>query len=133
MVRPIGDFIRTLRASEVRVSVAEAVEAHEVAAIIGFADRTLLKDALSLTLAKTVDEKDRFSESFDLFFSRDQFTGKDLGTDITKTTRFNETQTGNALADMLLRNDREGLAAAMEQAGREVRVTNIRFRTQVNF
>ena len=63
-----------LRASEVRISVAEAMEAHEVAAHVGFSDRTLLKDALSLTLAKTVIEKQRFDESFELFFSRDQFT-----------------------------------------------------------
>ena len=51
----------------------------------------------------------RFDESFDLFFSRDQFT-----TTITKPRDASEPQadTGNDLADMLLNNDREGLAAA---------------------
>ena len=69
-MRPLENFIRALRAREVRISVIEAMEAHEVLANLGFADRTLLKDALSLTLAKTVIEKQRFDESFDLFFSR---------------------------------------------------------------
>ena len=53
-MRPLENFIRALRAREVRISVIEAMEAHEVLANLGFADRTLLKDALSLTLAKTV-------------------------------------------------------------------------------
>ena len=129
-MRPLENFIRALRAREVRISVIEAMEAHEVLANLGFADRTLLKDALSLTLAKTVIEKQRFDESFDLFFSRDQFT-----TTITKPRDASEPQadTGNDLADMLLNNDREGLAAAMEDASRKAGIRNIRFRTQVNF
>ena len=129
-MRPLENFIRALRAREVRISVIEAMEAHEVLANLGFADRTLLKDALSLTLAKTVIEKQRFDESFDLFFSRDQFT-----TTITPPRGASEPQadTGNDLADMLLNNDREGLAAAMEDASRKAGIKNIRFRTQVNF
>ena len=129
-MRPLENFIRALRAREVRISVIEAMEAHEVLANLGFADRTLLKDALSLTLAKTVIEKQRFNESFDLFFSRDQFN-----TTITKPSDASEPQadTGNDLADMLLNNDREGLAAAMEDASRKAGIRNIRFRTQVNF
>ena len=71
--RPLEDFVRALRAADVRVSVAEAMEAHEVVAQIGYGDRTLLKNALGLTVAKTLEEKDRFSEAFDLFFTRNQF------------------------------------------------------------
>ena len=133
MVRLIEEFIRTLRASEVRVSVAEAIEANEAVATIGFADRTLLKNALALILAKTVDEKRCFSESFDLFFSRDQFADKKISLESQGKSNFNEKSTGNELADMLLSNDREGLAIAIERAAHEVGVTNIRFRTQVNF
>lgn len=138
MTRPLEDFIRALRAAEIRVSVAEALEAHEVAAHIGFADRVLLKDALSLTLAKTRAEKQRFDDSFDLFFSRDQFSANpeepDPGSDdAAGTPDVPPPETGNPLADMLLADDRENLAAAMEQAGRDVGVGDIRFRTQVNF
>jgi len=136
--RQLEDFIRSLRAAEVRVSVAEAMEAHEVVAHVGYADRGLLKDSLSLTLAKTVGEKQRFNDSFDLFFARDQFVAReDAGGgadgEAADENTDQQPETGNDLADMLLNDDREGLAAAMEQAGRDAGVGTIRFRTQVNF
>ena len=130
MQRPIEDFIRAVRAAEVRVSVAEAMEAHEVVATVGYGDRLLLKDALGLTLAKTVQEKERFSETFDLFFSRDQFTSTDSSEDKADEP---PPETGNDLADMLFANDRQALAAAMERAARDSGINNVRFRTQVNF
>ena len=133
MVRPLEDFIRALRAAEVRVSVAEAMEAHEVTAHLGFADRTLLKDGLSLTLAKTFNEKQRFDDSFELFFTRDQFHNITAKPGDANDAPEPQDNTGNDLADMLLNDDREGLAAAMEDAGRAAGVGNIRFRTQVNF
>jgi len=133
MVRPLEDFIRALRAAEVRVSVAEAMEAHEVTAHLGFADRTLLKDGLSLTLAKTFNEKQRFDDSFELFFTRDQFRNITAKPGDANDAPEPQDNTGNDLADMLLNDDREGLAAAMEDAGRAAGVGNIRFRTQVNF
>ena len=133
MVRPLEDFIRALRAAEVRVSVAEAMEAHEVTAHLGFADRTLLKDGLSLTLAKTFNEKQRFDDSFELFFARDQFHNITAKPGDANDAPEPQDNTGNDLADMLLNDDREGLAAAMEDAGRAAGVGNIRFRTQVNF
>ena len=133
MVRPLEDFIRALRAAEVRVSVAEAMEAHEVTAHLGFADRTLLKDGLSLTLAKTFNEKQRFDDSFELFFTRDQFHNITAKPGDANDAPEPQDNTGNDLADMLLNDDREGLAAAMEDAGRAAGVGNIRFRTQINF
>ena len=133
MVRPLEDFIRALRAAEVRVSVAEAMEAHEVTAHLGFADRTLLKDGLSLTLAKTFNEKQRFDDSFELFFARDQFHNITAKPGDANDAPEPQDNTGNDLADMLLNDDREGLAAAMEDAGRAAGVGNIRFRTQINF
>ena len=133
MVRPLEDFIRALRAAEVRVSVAEAMEAHEVAAHLGFADRTLLKDGLSLTLAKTFNEKQRFDDSFELFFARDQFHNITAKPGDANDAPEPQDSTGNDLADMLLNDDREGLATAMEDAGRAAGVGKIRFRTQINF
>lgn len=126
--RPLEDFIRALRASEVRVSVAEAMEAHEVAATFGFGDRRLLKDALSITVAKTLGEKARFDETFDLFFARDQFTAPAEPPEAPAAS-----ETGNGLADMMLSGDREALAAAMEAAARDIGAGNIRFATQVSF
>ena len=150
MQRPIEDFIRALRAADVRVSIAEAMEAHEVVATFGYHDRTLLKDALALTLAKTVLEKERYSETFDLFFKRDQFfapensdespnenqdenSDEHLGRNADQEDGSPLSETGNALADMMLSGDREGLAAAMEAAGQAAGVGNVRYFTQVNF
>lgn len=133
MQRPLEEFIRALRAADVRVSVAEAMEAHEVVAAVGYRDRGLLKDALALTVAKTVAEKDRFSQSFDLFFARDQFVAaaeEETGDDISQEL---PSSTGTPLADMLLSGDRQGLAAAMEAAAQDAGVGNVRFFTQINF
>ncbi len=77
MQHALEDFLRALRASEVRVSPAEAIDAHRAAAEVGFADRRLLKDALCVTLAKSGEEVDRFEACFDTFFTRREFTGAD--------------------------------------------------------
>ena len=133
MTKSLREFIWALRAAEVRVSVSEAIEAHQVAECVGFENKAVFRDALSLALAKTVDEKQRYFECFDLFFARNQFAHDHLEIKATNADANDNTSTGNKLADMLLQNDREKLALSMEQAGREVGITNIRFRTQINF
>ena len=45
--------------------------------VVGYADRTVLKDTLGLVLAKTPDEKALFDECFDLYFKRDGFAPDD--------------------------------------------------------
>ena len=67
----IEDFIKALRASEVRVSPAEAIDAHRTLMEVGYADRTLVKDALCIALAKTEDEVARFDDCFETYFTRD--------------------------------------------------------------
>ena len=64
-------LLRAARGAGVRISVAEAIDGFNVADAVGFADRTLLKDSLSPTLAKTVEEKELFERTFDRYFSRD--------------------------------------------------------------
>jgi uncharacterized protein len=61
-------FISALRKTELSVSPAETLDALAVVRHVGIDDRTLLRDALRLTLAKTVDEKERFDACFDRFF-----------------------------------------------------------------
>ncbi|MGH6958248.1 MAG: hypothetical protein ACREEW_16405, partial [Caulobacteraceae bacterium] len=65
------DFIKALRASEVRVSPAEAIDAHRALMEIGYADRALVKDSLCVALAKTREEVARFDACFDAYFTRD--------------------------------------------------------------
>lgn len=65
------NFIQVLRANEIRVSPAETLDAMDVAAKLGYADRSLLRDGLSMTLAKTPEEELIFLKCFDRFFQQD--------------------------------------------------------------
>jgi hypothetical protein len=119
--RALEDFVRALRAFEVRVSPAEAIDAHRAAMEVGFADRALLRDALAVTLAKSAEEVERFEVCFDTFFAREEFTGPGGG----------EASAAEAdLADMLLSGDQAALAQAMEAAAGRARAGDIQISTQ---
>ncbi|HZZ86922.1 MAG TPA: VWA domain-containing protein [Caulobacteraceae bacterium] len=131
----IEEFIKALRASEVRVSPAEAIDAHRALLEIGYADRTLMRDALCVTLAKSEAEVDRFDEVFDAFFTRDAFRPQ------SRTSRPSdgpaaggspESPSDLPLAQMLLEGDTIGLNQAMEAAARSARSTDVRLNTQRN-
>lgn len=64
----ISDFVRILRAADIRVSPAETLDAAEIFSTIGFDDRQILKNALGQTLAKTEMEKLAFDEAFESYF-----------------------------------------------------------------
>ncbi|MDZ7783707.1 MAG: VWA domain-containing protein [Halioglobus sp.] len=63
-------FVQVLRSHDVRVSPAETLDAVDVAAALGYADRDLLRDGLAMTLAKTPEEEAVFLQCFDRFFSQ---------------------------------------------------------------
>ncbi|MEE4302103.1 MAG: VWA domain-containing protein [Pseudomonadales bacterium] len=73
MERTLANFIRALRASEVRISTAETLDAFRTAEIVGWRDRAALKEALAVTLPKTRDEKEAFDACFDTFFRFEAF------------------------------------------------------------
>jgi len=131
MQATIEDFIKALRASEVRVSPAEASDAHRALLEIGYDDRTLLKDALCIALAKTEDEVERFDECFDAYFTRDEFRGKPAAQGQMSA----DEAAGAAelpLAELLLEGDQVSLAQMMEQAADRARATDVRLNTQRN-
>ena len=64
----IADFLRILRAADIQVSPAEAIDAAAVIDEIGMGDRMLLKHALGHSLAKTEYEKQAFDECFESYF-----------------------------------------------------------------
>ena len=68
----IADFLRILRAADIQVSPAEAIDAAAVIDAIGMSDRTMLKHALGHTLAKTEFEKTAFDECFESYFTPPQ-------------------------------------------------------------
>lgn len=73
MSEVLGDFIRALRAADIRVSTSESIDAGKVVSLIGFDDRRTLRNALAQVLAKSEDEKQAFGETFDTYFSFEQF------------------------------------------------------------
>ena len=125
MQRPLEDFLRSLRDNEVAVSPAEAIDAHRAVVDVGYADRTLLRDALCVTLAKGEDEVARFERCFDTFFQRDASAQSDPPSSFAE-------QAASDLASQVLRGDEAAISQAMEAAAAEVGVGNIRLATQRN-
>jgi uncharacterized protein with von Willebrand factor type A (vWA) domain len=65
----LTSFIRALRNADVRISTAETLDALSAVQLVGYGDRRLLKESLSLVLPKTQLEKASFDTCFDQFFS----------------------------------------------------------------
>ncbi|HYM29875.1 MAG TPA: VWA domain-containing protein [Candidatus Cybelea sp.] len=141
MSEPIIRFLQAARSAGIRVSVAESIDTYKALDLVGFADRQILKDTLSLVMAKTRDEKQLFEECFELYFARDSFMGDQSGKRDGGSDR-EENQSGDPsggegmgsgpLSQMLMQGDRAGLSAAMEAAAGHVGVSDIRFFTQTN-
>jgi hypothetical protein len=142
---PLRRFFQVARGTGLRVSAAEGIDAARAVDLVGFEDRTLLKDTLGLILAKTPDEKALYDEAFELYFRRDEFarSGDDSGD--AEDTEAGSPQRGamvggegmggsggQSLGQLLESDDRAALAAEMEKAAREAGVENIRFFTQKN-
>ena len=139
MQETLEDFFRALRAADIPVSPAEAIDAHRAVDSVGYGDRVLLKDTLCVALAKSADESYRFDDCFDLFFRREEFRGD--GSDDPEN---GDAEQGRAplpegipeelqkseLLQMLADDNREALAQRMEQAAREAGAMNIRYVTQ---
>jgi len=64
----IADFMRVLRASDIRVSPAEAIDVAAVIDMMGLGERALLKHALGHAVAKTEEEKLAFEACFEAYF-----------------------------------------------------------------
>ena len=124
MQRTLEDFLRSLRDNEVAVSPAEAIDAHRALIDVGYADRTLLRDALCVTLAKGEDEVTRFEHCFDTFFRRDA--------PAPNGTMIAPPENAPDLVGQVLEGDEAALAQAMEAAGAQVGAGNIRLSTQRN-
>ncbi|NKB58951.1 MAG: VWA domain-containing protein [Alphaproteobacteria bacterium] len=131
MQETLENFLRALRSMEVRVSPAEAIDAHCTVDSVGYGDRTLLKDALCVALAKTEEEVERFDDCFEMFFARDEFRDCD---DESSMDEISDADSDlieeQPLAEMLLGGSETEMAQAMEQAANDAGVANIRFSTQ---
>ncbi|MFN8421064.1 MAG: VWA domain-containing protein [Anaerolineae bacterium] len=68
MDQRIVEFVRTLRASGIRISVAESYDAMNAIDKIGVFDRDVFRHALRSTLVKEADDIESFEHFFPLFF-----------------------------------------------------------------
>jgi uncharacterized protein with von Willebrand factor type A (vWA) domain len=131
MQQPLENFLRALRAMEIQVSPAEAIDAHCTVDSVGYADRTLLKDALCVALAKTEEEVERFDDCFEMFFAREEFREQDESHSSEPISDAeSELVEEQPLAEMLLGGNETEMAQAMEQAANDAGVANIRYSTQ---
>ena len=143
MTQVLVNFIKALRAADVRVSTAESIDAAAALDCVGFAERPLLKEALSQVLAKTPDDKARFYACFDRFFTFEQVRGGDSDAADDEDARDNASAAaaGNGpgaaadggaggLVELLESGDSAALQQAMASAARNVQLQNIRMFTQ---
>lgn len=68
MDQVLGDFVRLLRRSGLRVSTAEGLDALAAVASVGLSERSVVRDALRSTLIKDAEDVDGFERLFDLYF-----------------------------------------------------------------
>ncbi len=115
------------------MSPTESIDAGETLALMGYADRALLRDGLAATLAKTANETRLFNETFERFFRFDPFTEPDAAKNATGPA---PPQPGNApgegsnLLSILQRNNRAELQMRLAEAARRVGLDDIRLFTQ---
>ena len=133
MQRTLENFLRALRAVDVRVSPAEAIDAHRAVQTVGYGDRELFRDALCTTLAKTAEEVARFETCFDTFFRRDELhlPPPDEAEPDAAPPPPGEGE-DSELGQMLLSGDVAGLEQAMELAGERAGAAVIRLSSQRN-
>jgi len=128
MEQVLCNLVVALRGSGVRISPSETMDALAAASLVGFQERGVLRDALSVALAKSRTEKEIFTDCFDRFFSPDGFSTPGATPPLAADAAPNETD--SPLSQMLLEGDRAGLSMAMREAADQADIAGITFFTQ---
>ena len=136
-------FFRAARGAGVHVSPAESIDAMRAVSKVGFEERSVLRDTLLLTLAKSEDEKKALGACFDLFFSQPEPSQPNDAPTAPEAANENQAQTQGAqpagggqsqnlgpLAQTLLSQDAAELAARFANAANAAGLSDIRFFTQ---
>ncbi|MGZ5224247.1 MAG: vWA domain-containing protein [Burkholderiales bacterium] len=141
---PLRRFLQVARGAGLRISAAEGIDAARAVDLIGFSDRTILKETLGAVLAKTIDEKMVFEETFDLYFQRHEFSEANdaqpkRGVETQDTRQWTPDASrgvggsgAQSLSELLESDDRAALAVAMESAAHAAGIEKIRYLTQKN-
>ena len=125
MVDFLRDFIHILRSSDLRVSTSESIDAMNVVSEVGLDDKSLLKNSLSFSLAKTLREKEIFNKCFDSFFEENYEEGIELD------DHNNIENTQKNLEELYKNSDKTSLMTAMALAARDANLQDIKLFTQV--
>ena len=138
MVDFLRDFIHILRSSDLRVSTSESIDAMNIVSEVGLDDKSLLKDSLSFSLAKTLREKEIFNKCFDNFFEENYMNlkGEKLPQenhqeDIELDDLNNIENTQKNLEELYKSSDKTSLMTAMALAARDANLQDIKLFTQV--
>ncbi len=155
MQNTLEDFFKALRGSDLEVSLNAQVDAARATQLVGWRERDLLKSALGATLAKSEPDRAIFDETFERFFRFDSFGTQAKARDPAVSTPVPDApsdlpqQSGNGqgqggpggcqgsggqgLSQLLLAGDSATLSRRMQQAAREVGLTDIWFFTQKGY
>ena len=137
MERTLTNYIRALRSAGAGVSTTEAIDAARCMDVVGYGDRALMKTALGAVLAKSVEEKELHDRLFDLYFRREVTTDQPSDAEDSPSDPNGQDDANGDAADRFMQMaenpDSSRTAMAMEQAGAEVGVDNIRFASQASF
>ena len=129
MEHVLCDLIVALRGSGVRISPSETMDALQAASLVGLQERSVLRDALSVALAKSRAEKEILAACFDQFFSLDGFVAPGVESPPVSSAAAPD-RLDSPLARMLLSGDPAGLSMAMREAADKAEITGIFFFTQ---
>ncbi len=141
MQQTLEDFYKVVRAAGVNISPSDSIETSRTVTLVGYRDRSILKSAFEVSLAKSLPEQDIVAECFDRFFYFNAFdTIEQLGHEQKNSPSANadeavpvpkdEYKGDQPLAKMLLDRDAASLSTEMKKAAREVGLTDIWFFTQ---
>jgi len=145
-------FIEFLRGRDIFISPADSLVAMEVAGLVGYANRQLLKDGLGSALAKSKFEIEIFNEAFEQYFgvtedakpksknnesqdaSQDeQLSSEKLGQQLAQALEAQPELAKNLSSDLveaLKSGDEAAIAIAVETAAQQVDVSAIKLLTQ---
>lgn len=150
MEKTLGEFVVALRKADLEVSPAETLDAMHAMQLIGIEDKQLLRDSLSIILAKTPEEKASFDRCFERFFSFRQFTTEPVRRETArlvqqggsglpsegepaagdersgKRRRRPVTHFNSRLGHLLLEGNETELAVLMTEAARQVQLEKIK-------
>ena len=155
MQATLEDFFKALRGSDLDVSLNAQIDAARATALVGWGDRELLKSALGATLAKTMPDRAVFDQTFERFFHFDSFGTERAGKAGAQPAPVPpgeqppsspegsgqgsggpggcQGSAGQALSQLLLSGDSAALSRRMQQAARDVGLTDIWFFTQKGY